>query len=324
MGVIAYTCPFVPMEWIAAHGLTPSRFTPSLRDRRRDDEGACPFMSAFVSATGTMPDAAGIVVTTVCDQMRRGYELLKSETAAPTFLMNVPATWQTPSAQRLYVSELRRLGAFLIGCGGVAPSPAVLSRAMKEYDDTRTKLRHIQSRQTARQFSEAIADFHRSGSFPEPCGNRPLSLRGTPVALIGGPLFREHLEILDLVTARGGAIVLDGSETGERTLARAFGRSRLAADPLLELADAYFGTIPEVWRRPNSTLYEWLRRMLPLRQVRGVILVRQVWCDLWHAELGRLKDLIDLPVLDIDTAGDFESEENRTAGRIGAFLEMLQ
>ena len=278
-------------------------------------------MSAFISAAGTMPDAAGIVVTTACDQMRRGHDLLKRETAVPGFLMNVPATWQPPAAHKLYVSELRRLGAFLVGCGGAAPSPGVLSCVMKACDDKRKALRNARTRQTARQFSEAIVDFHRTGSFSVPCGNQSPSRPGTPVALLGGPLFREHLGILDLVTARGGRIVLDGSATGERTLARTFDRQRLAADPLLELADAYFGTIPDVWRRPNSALYEWLRRELSLRRAHGVILVRQVWCDLWHAEAARLKERLDMPLLDLEL--DEAGVDARTVTRIEAFLEML-
>jgi hypothetical protein len=45
---------------------------------------------------------------------------------------------------------------------------------------------------------------------------------------------------------------------------------------------------------------------------------------MWHVELRRLKDWTDLPVLDVDTAGDNETDRHRTANRIRAFLEMLQ
>jgi hypothetical protein len=45
---------------------------------------------------------------------------------------------------------------------------------------------------------------------------------------------------------------------------------------------------------------------------------------MWHAELQRLKDWTDLPVLDIDTTGDNETRLHRTANRIRAFLETLQ
>ena len=52
MRTIIYTCPYVPAEWIAAHGLRPSRVIPdsaqsafSLAGR----EGLCPYVGGFIS-----------------------------------------------------------------------------------------------------------------------------------------------------------------------------------------------------------------------------------------------------------------------------------
>ena len=42
------------------------------------------------------------------------------------------------------------------------------------------------------------------------------------------------------------------------------------------------------------------------------ILLRQVWCDLWHAEVKRLRDWLDLPLLDLDLNGDDPVARNRT------------
>jgi benzoyl-CoA reductase/2-hydroxyglutaryl-CoA dehydratase subunit BcrC/BadD/HgdB len=92
----------------------------------------------------------------------------------------------------------------------------------------------------------------------------------------------------------------------------------------MELASAYFGGIQDASRRPNSGLYKWLKRKLTDRGVRGIIFHRYVWCDMWHAELQRLKDWTGLPVLDIDTTGDNETRRHRTENRIHAFLETLQ
>jgi benzoyl-CoA reductase/2-hydroxyglutaryl-CoA dehydratase subunit BcrC/BadD/HgdB len=103
-----------------------------------------------------------------------------------------------------------------------------------------------------------------------------------------------------------------------------FDRRQLQEEPLMELADAYFGHIPDASRRPNSELYIWLKRELSDRGVKGILFHRYVWCDMWHAEFRRLKDWASLPVLDIDTAGDNEADRHRTENRIRAFLEMLQ
>ena len=144
------------------------------------------------------------------------------------------------------------------------------------------------------------------------------------MAIIGGPLMRQDFEIFDMVEQFGGRVVLDATETGERGMCAAFDRRRLRDEPLTELAGAYFGGIRDAARRPNSELYQWLKTELSGRAIRGVIFHRYVWCDMWHAELRRLKDWIDLPVLDIDTAGDGEANRQRTTNRLRAFMEILQ
>ena len=125
------------------------------------------------------------------------------------------------------------------------------------------------------------------------------------------------------IEAAGGQVVLDGTETGLRGLPAAIDRRQLADDPLSELAAIYFGGIGDAFRRPNSLLYEWLARHVTARQPRGILLIHQVWCDLWHAELGRLREWSPVPVLQIADDGGPSSRAS-AATRIGSFLEMLR
>jgi len=145
-----------------------------------------------------------------------------------------------------------------------------------------------------------------------------------PLALVGGPLMESDDALFDLLEGIGGRVVLDATEGGERTLPRPFDPARIDADPFAELADAYFLSIPDVFRRPNHRLYEWLERELKAREVRGVVFRRYLWCDLWHAERLRLKQQIGLPTLDVDVGPDDLSTPNRMLGRIEAFVETLQ
>src|SRR4030042_1583395 len=126
-----------------------------------------------------------------------------------------------------------------------------------------------------------------------------------------------------MIEQSGGRIVLDATETGERGMCTFFDRRRLNDEPLIELADAYFNGIHDVSRRPNDEFYRWLIRKLIEVDVRGIIFRRFLWCDLWHAELARLKEQIKLPVLDIDVTGD-DDNKHREGNRIGAFLETLK
>ena len=241
------------------------------------------------------PGAAGIVLATVCDQMRHAKDVLDRETTTPSFLLNVPSVWRTSSAHELYLAELRRLGRFLQNHGGAAPSTSRLVEVMDCYDRDRA------GRAAAASSPGEI---------------------GIPMALLGGPLTRDDHEIYTLVAEYGGRVVLDGTEQGIRTTPARFDRRRLKDDPLGELASAYFGSIPDVFRRPNSELFNWFERELPSRGIRGVILVRQIWCDKWHAEVHRIRERLSIPLLDIDLDGEPCGGRART--RIQAFMESLQ
>jgi len=265
-------------------------------------------------------------MTTVCDQMRRAFDVLVRKCSLPAFLMNVPNTWQNLESQKLYIDELKRLSRFLTGLGGKSPSNNALAKIMLEYDAARASILASRDYLSARRYAEAIAALGRDGpgkTFDYVPAAEPV-IGGARLAIIGGPLMKQDFALFDMIEQSGGRIVLDATETGERGLCGPFDRRRLRDDPLMELADAYFDGIRDASRRPNSELYKWLEREIASRQVRGIIFRRYLWCDMWHAELPRLKDFSNLPVLDIDTAGGNEMERQRTENRIRAFMEMLQ
>ena len=89
-----------------------------------------------------------------------------------------------------------------------------------------------------------------------------------------------------------------------------------------ELADAYWGSLPAVFRRPNRQFFEWLAAVRRQTPVRGIVFVAHPWCDLWRAELPRIRETCALPVLSISLAGERAADEAWTT-RLQAFLEML-
>jgi benzoyl-CoA reductase/2-hydroxyglutaryl-CoA dehydratase subunit BcrC/BadD/HgdB len=290
---IAYTCPYVPGEWIAAHGLQPRRLIPRPAEGASTIprmEGLCPYARAFVNDVAACHDVDGVVVTTMCDQMRRVFDLLVRRVDTPAFLLNVPSTWQTVAAQRLYLDELKRLGRFLIRLGGCEPSKEDLVNAM-------------------------LAQVEGNGVH-----STPYNGEGVPLALVGGPLMQRDRVLFEIVQDCGGRIVLDATETGQRGQCGTFDRRRLREDPLLELAQAYF-RIPDASRRPNSELYRWLQDQLARAGACGVLLHHYVWCDKWHAEFSRLREWTELPMLRLDSEGDGAIDVVRVRNRVRAFLE---
>lgn len=262
--------------------------------------------------------------------------------------MNIPRTWQTAAARQMYRDELRRLGRFLQQHGAQPPEPARLAAVMRKYDAARRAWRTWPPGICARQYAAALAALRGPGdehplpaqeaqapgqSTPAGTGlarARPPAPRagkgdagGVPVALVGGPLLDDDLCLLDLIEQAGARIVVDGTEGGQRTLPRPLDFGNLARDPFEELARAYFDEYPDVMRRPNHTLYEWLARQIAEQGVQGIIVHRYLWCDLWHAEVARLEARCKVPVLDLDAAGDDPGTWARILTRVEAFLESL-
>ncbi|MEN6519866.1 MAG: 2-hydroxyacyl-CoA dehydratase family protein [Armatimonadota bacterium] len=319
---IIYSCPFIPAEWIAAHGLLPSRISAGSSTLKLGP-GVCPYACSFAGAAIEEKTAAGVIVTTACDQMRRIYDVITENTDLSAFLMHVPHTWQTVEAQRLYISELKRLGDFLIELGGNTPTPDILRQTMIEYNDNRAALRDLQGSLSPRDWALRLSEFNRTGKFDQAIQDTKYTPSGVPVALVGGPIPANQCDIYDFIESAGGYVSLDATETGERTLPAPFDRRLLKENPVSALIDSYFNTIYDAFRRPNNELFKWLKLKLTERGVRGIILRRYLWCDNWNAEAYRLKEWSGLPFTQID-ANDDGTVDVRTSSRIQAFMESIK
>jgi len=336
---VIYSCPFVPAEWVAAHGLRPCRAAPersACLPGRGLPEGLCAFAGQWLlELRRRQGRALAAVLTTVCDQMRRLGDLAEPECDLPVFVLHVPHTWQSPTARRIYADELRRLGRFLVRLGGREPSRSELADTIRRFDDARRELLGLRGNLSPRAFAQALADFARE---PLDCDLQAVSVKSTidnrqssiPLALLGGPIMRGDEWIYDEVDELGGRIVLDVTETGELGLPGPIDRRRLAEDPLEELVTAYLDHIPHPFRRPNTEFYAFLARELVGRGVQGVLFRRYVWCDTWHGELARLREWAEklvpgrpIPVVDLD-CGQSGGDRGRILQRVQAMIETLQ
>jgi benzoyl-CoA reductase/2-hydroxyglutaryl-CoA dehydratase subunit BcrC/BadD/HgdB len=322
---VFYSSPWVPAEWIEAHGLQPCGvwFAEDLgRGALPLSAGVCAFSEAMLRFAETHPDAA-MIFTTACDQMRRTFDVFAGPQPARTFLFNLPATWQSPAAGRIFRSEVERLGRFLQAHGGRAPTASDLAQIIERRGQARKQLLEMAPRFSARQYAEAIARFHWDGSVSVPDHPTPPVSGAIPLAIVGGPLTASQWGLLDLIEAAGGRIVLNATESGERSLLPPFRLEGFSDDPSGALARGYIENCVDVFQRPNTRLYSWLGERLTARGVRGIVLWVHTGCDLWRAEAQTLRETFRLPVLLLE-ADAVPGGSPREANRIQAFVETFK
>jgi benzoyl-CoA reductase/2-hydroxyglutaryl-CoA dehydratase subunit BcrC/BadD/HgdB len=317
---VASASPWVPPEWIAAHGLRPARVQVCRTGRTHAARGLCPYAAAL----GDAWQGDALVLPTSCDPMRYTAALLADGERRPVFLFNLPSTWQTRTARRIYADELARLGRFLVELGGREPADDQLTDTMRHFERQRMALQANRARLSARAFAATLTAVYGGATLPAPPADAQVDPPGVPLGLLGGPLVAEDYDLFDILHQAGGRIVFDGTEWSMRTWPAMFAARLLVENPLAALTAAYFDAIPDVFRRPNAPLFDWLHREVKRHAVRGLLVRRYVWCDLWHAEVQRLRAACAVPVLEIDVAEGERGETARTLGRLEAFLEMLR
>jgi hypothetical protein len=326
---VFYASPWVPPEWIKAHGLEPRGVWLAGNSSPLPlAAGVCAFAESVVRLAETNPGSA-MIFSTHCDQLRRGFDVAADAAAERIFLFNLPATWQTAVAGRMFASELQRLSRFLVAVGGQPPNAEGLSKTMAEYCLARAQLLEAAAHLPARQYCEAVARFHWDGSINLGEDVRRPEADAIPLAVVGGPLPAWQGHVLDAIESAGGRVVLNATEAGERCLGPALSPEQAPSaagtlsDLLCLLTRTFLDNCVDVFQRPNTRLYDWLRVRLAARKVRGIVLWRYVGCDLWRAEAQPLREAFSLPVLLLDVheaAGD----ASRQSGRIQAFLESLK
>lgn len=330
------TSPWIPSEWVQAHGMESHGiwFSKDFHQMRAPaNSGVCAFANAVVGLGAQERDSV-FIFSSHCDQLRRGSDAARLHGDSKTFLFNLPATWQSPVAESMFVSELERLGRFLQEAGGISPSPRQLAQIIEDHNRRRLALLEAAPVLPAREFLEALAEYYGNGraTVLARTQTKPASsAHGLPLALVGGPLPRSQWHAIERIESMGGRIVLNACEPGERNLWREPPSKPGVPSPnpaclgelLVSLAQSYLRNITDVFQRPNTRLYSWLGVRLRERNVRGILLWHQPWCDLWRGEAQTMREAFRLPVIQID-ADEAEGGTSRRTGRMEAFIESLK
>jgi benzoyl-CoA reductase/2-hydroxyglutaryl-CoA dehydratase subunit BcrC/BadD/HgdB len=289
-----YASPWVPSPLLESCGFTPVPIydltgIDGKSGQQVATEGRCPWSQIFSDhAARSHHDA--IILATTCDQMRRSAESIARNTDTPIFILNVPTT-SSPQALRFYQTELSRLTGFLSNISGIEPSGKSLANAISKLNAT------------------------------DPMASNASATATTPVCLLGSHLPVPFVEFNRALNAAGGYVIINGLEYGPSCSPRL---ATPAGNPsaealLLDLAEAYFSSIRDIFRRPNNDFYRWLSTAIKKDVPQGILVVRNSWCDQWTVETVRLREWSELPVLELEfTTSDLSLS---ALSRMQAFIE---
>jgi len=339
--VAGYICTQFPAEILAGYGLLPVRLAEGATyAAEREGEkiirpDACSYCKSLIGSFGMRTGLFGnvdlLVGVVTCDMMRHTLEILARESGVPVFQLQMPAT-RSINAENYFVSEVGRTAKDIRSftgasfdcskarsffnsrkaCAAVIDDivvngelPAAVSRRLKH-------LFNIARPGKMKLFLDSI----RTGLKPAKSRKRLL--------VLGSMLCLEDDIVYRILEENGaGAIPMGISENGQSGFYRG---PRLKADTangmIAELAARSFRSDVCIRNRPNSRVYEEIRKTIATQRCDGVILKCLKFCDLWYSEKERMKQELNVPLLVLDTTYS-DSEEERVRNRIEAFLEIL-
>jgi benzoyl-CoA reductase/2-hydroxyglutaryl-CoA dehydratase subunit BcrC/BadD/HgdB len=327
---LGYLCSAFPEAVAAGLGMRPVRvlsFPPQQSIPVRPD--ICPLTGSLLSALCTRTGLPSMIDVWAglftCDQTRRLFQELPGYTGATVFHVQVPAT-RTGAAEQFYSAGIARLVDDVVTtgfAGAYDPEKALewetgrrkAAAAVRELDMSGVlsplELHCILNMRHVAEPASVIS----LASMMKTRGPRHEAI--ARVGIIGCPEAVEDDLVPAALEALGAGLVYmscmapwsPGPE------------EPLSGDPA-ELAAQAFRRLSCARCRPDDRMTERILADLAESGVKGVILKTQKFCDLWFTQKERLRAMLPVPVLVLDTTGG-PGEEERVRTRIEAFLEAL-
>jgi len=282
--VLTYS-PYVPQAWIAAHGCEPVRITPQ----------------------GKTPHDCVSRVEGLCPYTQAWVSDILNSDQADAIVM----TTCCDQMRRAYevIALQANVPCFLLNLPSVWRTESALGLYQEELKRLGRFLEALgQCRYSEKHLRSLLVN-------EEDASVQDSEL--IPLALVGSHGMAHDEGFKTLIEQQGGCVVSDGTEPVVPQFK--------AKGPAFEsMCAAYWEIMEDVFQRPNSRLYDRLARTLKQRPVAGVIVRRYLWCDLWHAEVYRIKAWSPVPVLDLEISNPGQTDQHRLVTRIGAFMEMIR
>lgn len=325
--VLGSLCWAFPPGIAAGLGMRPVRIFPPVSAGRHSDRfirpDACPLVRA---ALGAAAAREGIFARTdllagmyTCDQVRRMFQGMEDLAAIPIHHLQLPST-RTAEAGDWFAAQVERVVGDIGGGRYDEEAAAGWERASRRASRAIMELAAgARAAPTELLSLSALADVGR----PEvvmrgaAMAGRGEVRTGPRVALAGSPVAPEDDFVPGVLEELGASMV--PLHCSGRMIP-------LPEEPASgapgELAREYFGALRCARCRPDAETMSFLAGAVDRYGCSGLILKALKFCDLWFSQRERLKEMLRVPVLVLDT-GYSPGEEARLSTRIEAFLEEI-
>lgn len=292
----------------------------------------------------------GIAAVHVCDQVRFFMEVWQLDHPV-AFFHQMWRPYKLDGNNRIFlISELNRLIAHLEELTGGKITAEALKASIGVYNESRAMMRKLNELRQAKPGIISASDMVRIAAssmfIPREEHNDLLSQllseieqKAVPagkkqrVVVVGHPCGIPETELLDLMEDLGMTVVDDDFFTGGRYFSKDVS---IEGDPVEAFADFYANAIPcttyhyaENWvgeGKTYSTYADYVIELLKKGQARGVVVLREMYCDPYDLEFVLMKQKFEeaeIPYLTVFTEhGLGPLESIRT--RIQAFEETLR
>ncbi len=324
MELIGYTCPYVPVELLAATGLKPYCLLHG--DMQLAQEGekyvridACPLVKSNLAyILNNQKKFAAIVGTTGCDMIRRMFEVIDEMTKIPVYVLHNPRT----DRPQIFYDEIEWLKSELEHLSHKNLTDEILGIEIERWEKAREQFRSLDHKRKANPARVSTSYFHRA-SRNYYSGNPDISMdiqeliSDKPrVYLIGSEITYESSTLLELLEQKLN-IVGDFACGLSQFLSISVRKKTFEG-----IKQAYYYQPSQIYKRPNKKYYDYIESQLKARRCAGIIAWTLDYCDTYEFELRRMERRFGVPLLKIRSNISFQNV-SQLKTRISAFKEML-
>jgi benzoyl-CoA reductase/2-hydroxyglutaryl-CoA dehydratase subunit BcrC/BadD/HgdB len=321
--LIGYTCPYIPVEIIAATGLRPYCLLHGNYDLMQQGTlyarvDACPLVrSNLAYVINNQKNFAALIGTTGCDMSHRMFDILSEHTDTPLFVLHMPRT----DNREIFYDEID----WLIGQLEELIGKKIKTRLGEQariWETVRNRYRKFDEKRSAVPSVISSSDFHLAAKYYYQGKIRDHLTIATNdsslprVYLIGSEISYESNNFLELLETRFRIV-------GDFTCGISqFLNVTITEPDLNSIKRTYYDQTPCPYRRPNNTFYEYIADQINKRKCDGLVGYTLDYCDAYEFEMKHLETILDKPVLRIRNDYSFQ-KISQLKTRIAAFGELL-